>query len=577
MKLRAKTAAILIITTLLLMVTLHEVYSTELLGSYGRLETSEVEQRVAQIDGALNNQYAALNTKVSDWAPWNATYEFVMDNNSAYIADNLVPASVASFEVNFLLFLNASGGVVYALGVNLQNSTRMPVPQSLITLVKNNTHLWEFNSTDSSFTGMAAIPEGPLILASQPVLTSEAKGPIHGAVVFGRYMDGQFMGQLSETIRLNVSMTSYASWNDQAVSSYEFASPSTYVHAVNGSSISGYLVVDDFHDAPALVLWTSLPRTVYNQGLATISLLDLSVGGACVTFGVIMVVLMEKTVLSRVHRLVSEVSKIGAQNPLSAKVSASGSDEIGTLGNSINAMLGEIGTKTAQLQKSERFAAIGELATMVAHDLRNPLQAIENAAFFLKRSPRTSDKEREILTRVEDAVKYSDKIVNDLLDYSREVRLERTRTNPSSLVRQTLTMVRVPGDVSIEDKTGVTPTIAVDVGKIERTFVNLVSNAVDAMPNGGTLRISSSESDHKVDFVFSDTGTGMTKEVLEKAFTPLFTTKAKGMGFGLSICKRIVEAHGGKIAVESAPGKGATFTVSIPVDLDATRGDRGRL
>ncbi len=576
MKLRLKTAVILITTTLLLTVTLHEVYSTVLLGSYARVETDQVEQTVKQIDGALQNDHAALNTKVSDWAPWNATYDFVMDNNSAYIANNLVPASVASFGVNFLLFLNTTGALVYGLGVNLQNSTQMPVPKSLISLVHVNTKTWDFKSVNSSFTGTAVIPEGPLILASQPILTSEAKGPIHGAVVFGRYMDGQFVKQLSQTTRLNTKLIPYGAWESPSVSSYEFAPPSTYVHAVNGSNIAGYLVVNDINNAPVLVLGTTLPRTVYNQGLATLSFLDISVGGACVTFGIIMLVLMEKTVLSRIHKLVSEVTKIGAQNSLSIKVAASGNDEIGTLGTSINGMLSEIEIKTNRLQKSERFAAIGELATMVAHDLRNPLQAISNAAYFLKQSPRTDDKEREILNHVEDAVKYSDKIVNDLLDYSRDLRLERTATTPQSLVKQALSFVHVPGNINVSDRTDGTPTLTVDKGKIERTFVNLIANAIDAMPNGGILRIDSSKSDHRVDFIFSDTGTGMSKEVMAKAFTPLFTTKAKGMGFGLSICKRIIEAHGGEIAVESTPGQGTTFTVSLPLDLDSSKGGGNR-
>jgi two-component system sensor histidine kinase HydH len=90
------------------------------------------------------------------------------------------------------------------------------------------------------------------------------------------------------------------------------------------------------------------------------------------------------------------------------------------------------------------------------------------------------------------------------------------------------------------------------------------------MPDGGSLLIQSKQTDHRVDFVLGDSGAGMTKEVLDKIFTPLFTTKAKGMGFGLSICKRIVEAHGGSISAESTRGEGTTFTVSIPADLDTT-------
>jgi signal transduction histidine kinase len=101
---------------------------------------------------------------------------------------------------------------------------------------------------------------------------------------------------------------------------------------------------------------------------------------------------------------------------------------------------------------------------------------------------------------------------------------------------------------------------------MRRVFVNIIKNAVDAMPNGGRLTITSREMKDCVVISFSDTGIGMSREVASKIWTPLFTTKAKGMGFGLPICKRIVEGHGGKITVESISGKGSTFTMTLPIE-----------
>jgi two-component system, sporulation sensor kinase E len=109
------------------------------------------------------------------------------------------------------------------------------------------------------------------------------------------------------------------------------------------------------------------------------------------------------------------------------------------------------------------------------------------------------------------------------------------------------------------------PKVMIDTDKMKRVFVNLIKNAVEAMPKGGTLTILSQESDGNLEIAVADTGVGMVKEVMDKLWTPLFTTKAKGMGLGLSICKRIVEAHEGRIFVESAVGVGTTFTVSIPI------------
>jgi len=325
---------------------------------------------------------------------------------------------------------------------------------------------------------------------------------------------------------------------------------------------------------PAVVLTATMDRDTYNQGLATENYVDLSVGAASVAFSVVMVLLMGRVVLTRLQRLDADMIRISAQPDSSAKLPVSGDDEIASLSTSINKMLGDIDEKTVQLRKSERFSTIGELATMVAHDLRNPLQGIANAAFYLRRSPTMGDKEKEMLTIIQEDVRYSDKIVSDLLDYSRNIRLDLSETNPRLLMGETLSMVAVPQNIRVQDETDATPLLRLDVDKMKRVFINIINNAIDAMPDGGSLRIRARETDHHVEFAFADSGAGMTKEVLDKIFTPLFTTKAKGMGLGLSICKRIVEAHGGKISAESAQGKGTVFTISLPLSANPTRDEK---
>ncbi len=221
----------------------------------------------------------------------------------------------------------------------------------------------------------------------------------------------------------------------------------------------------------------------------------------------------------------------------------------------------------ALLLKSERMAAIGELAGMVGHDLRNPLQGILAAAYVLKVGLRTStdEKVRTMLEIIEKDVAYANKIVGDLLDYSGEVRLELTVIDQRSLIEDALASLRVPENIQISNLTGDEPKVRVDAAKLRRVYVNLIKNAIDAMPGGGKLAIMSQASEGNLRVAFADTGKGMTQEVMEKLWVPLFTTKARGMGFGLPICKRIIEAHGGSILVESTIGKGSTFTVSLPI------------
>jgi PAS domain S-box-containing protein len=227
-----------------------------------------------------------------------------------------------------------------------------------------------------------------------------------------------------------------------------------------------------------------------------------------------------------------------------------------------------------QLFKSERLAAIGELAAMIGHDLRNPLTGITGAAYYLKmKFGRKMDvKAKEMLEIIEKDIEYSNKIINDLLEYSREIRLELDGTTPKSLVREALSLVTVPDNIRVLNLSRNKPRMKVDIGKMKRTLANMIKNAFDAMPIGGTLTIKSRRVNNNVQIALSDTGIGMSKQVLDKLWRPLFTTKAKGMGFGLPICKRIVEAHGGKISLESSVGKGTTFTITVPIEPKVEEG-----
>jgi signal transduction histidine kinase/putative methionine-R-sulfoxide reductase with GAF domain len=221
-----------------------------------------------------------------------------------------------------------------------------------------------------------------------------------------------------------------------------------------------------------------------------------------------------------------------------------------------------------RLLKSERLAAIGELAGMVGHDLRNPLTSIAGAAYYLKtRFGRRLDRTtKEMFEIIEKDIGYSNKIIGDLLDYSREINLDLTESSPKAIVAEALSLVEIPKNVEIADLTDKDAKIRVDVDKMKRAFVNIIKNAVDAMPDGGRLTIKNRRSADHWEIAFSDTGIGITDSALKKMWSPLYTTKPKGMGFGLPICKRIVEAHGGKVTVESAVAKGTTFTVTIPTN-----------
>jgi PAS domain S-box-containing protein len=226
-----------------------------------------------------------------------------------------------------------------------------------------------------------------------------------------------------------------------------------------------------------------------------------------------------------------------------------------------------------KLLKAERFASIGELAGMLGHDLRNPLSGIRNANFYLRRKldSKLGPEEKNMFESIDKNIDYSNKIINDLLDYSsyysNEVKLELSQATPKTLVKAARALANQPQNITVIDETEDSPQFYIDEVKICRSFINILKNAFDAMPTGGEVHVSSIVEADKVAFTFKDNGCGMTKETINKLWTPLFTTKAKGMGFGMVICKRNINAHGGKISLESALGQGTTITVELPLNL----------
>jgi PAS domain S-box-containing protein len=232
-----------------------------------------------------------------------------------------------------------------------------------------------------------------------------------------------------------------------------------------------------------------------------------------------------------------------------------------------------------QLLEAQRLAAIGEVAAMVGHDLRNPLQSIKNATYYLNNelsclphSVPIPQKAIEMLHIISDSVNYADMIMRDLQDFSATKTPILKKTDIKAIVKEALSQVKVPENVELITELGCLSEIMADNDQIKRVFINLAANAIQAMENGGTLTVSAKKTKGFVEVSFKDTGVGISKENMEKIFTPFFTTKAKGMGMGLPICKKFIESHGGNIEAKSKVGKGTTFTVKLPIQQE----NRGR-
>ena len=237
------------------------------------------------------------------------------------------------------------------------------------------------------------------------------------------------------------------------------------------------------------------------------------------------------------------------------------------LGDMVEERTKELKESQERLIKSERLAAIGELATMVGHDLRNPLTSIQNACYYVKMKFGASkdEKLRKMFEVVGKEINHANSIIKALLDFSRVKKPELKKVDIISSIQDAIAQLEFPENITITTKFSKVPTIEADPDQLRRVFQNIALNGIQAMPNGGELTVSTRKNGDLVEVFFTDTGVGIPEENMDKLFTPLFTTKAQGVGLGLSICKNLVESHNGRIELRSKVGEGSTFTVKLPI------------
>ncbi len=229
------------------------------------------------------------------------------------------------------------------------------------------------------------------------------------------------------------------------------------------------------------------------------------------------------------------------------------------------------------LQRAEQMKLVGEWAAGLAHEIKNPLAGIKVSVQVLREEPNISEEDRAIASKAVDEIGRIESLIRSLLDFARPPKPQLMAVDLNDIIDKILSFglkdpsllsnVTAAIDISKDFDEHLPETLA-DPMQLKQAFLNLMLNAIQAMPNGGTLTVRTSY-DEKQGFIritISDTGTGMDKQTLDKVFEPFFTTKAKGTGLGLAITQRLIEQQGGQIHVESTPGTGTLFTILLKAE-----------
>ncbi len=304
--------------------------------------------------------------------------------------------------------------------------------------------------------------------------------------------------------------------------------------------------------------------------------------GAAVLASLLIVVYLGRSIAEPVQELIRGTQEIARGN-LAARIKLERKDEFGRLAESFNRMTRELHEHQRRMIQSEKMASLGQLAAGVAHEINNPIGVIRGYIKILQAGMKSSGEYGEELKAIEEEAAHCQRIVSELRNFSKPTNLAIERVDAREVVDEALDRLdrveRAKGAlICVRREYGAEPQfIAADRGKVREVLLNVVENAVDAMPKGGEIRVGIrrvSDYEHRDgqetargDFVLveiADTGCGICEENMKRLFDPFFSTKERGMGLGLAISYAIVKAHSGFMEARSAEGKGSVFSIGIP-------------
>lgn len=306
--------------------------------------------------------------------------------------------------------------------------------------------------------------------------------------------------------------------------------------------------------------------------------------GITATLALLLGLFLTRFVTDPIRDLIATMER--AERGLEARVQVRSADDIGRLGEAFNSLLSKLERARRrveryhyeQMKRADRLASIGEMAAGIAHEIKNPLAGIAGVIQVLKKDLAAGEPKRAILDEVLSQVERMDKAVRNLLSFARPPEPKMTLVDINELIGKLIDFLSPQFDkhgITAERRlTAGLPRLVLDPDLMQQALLNISLNAIKAMPEGGKFSVETRTEEREggipgaIKIIFTDTGQGITPDNLDRIFSPFFTTRQQGTGLGLAITQRIVEQHKGELDVASDPGKGATFTIILPLPMN---------
>ncbi|MHB9133627.1 MAG: CHASE4 domain-containing protein [Armatimonadota bacterium] len=394
MSIRTRTLIIIGITFLCLLTVMLVCANLILLRSFARFEEREVREDVERAVAAFDNETDMLNTTLGDWAPWDETYQFMATQTPTYVSNNLDIPTLCNLGLGLLVCVNTRDQIIFVKCIDLQRKVEVKAPATLAAALKSHPRLLH-RVPSNGVTGILVLPEGPLLIASQPVLRNDHSGPSNGILLMGRFINQAEIDHLSRIVHFPLRLQTVGDPRLPATfrlaqSNLSHQSP-IFIHAPTTRTINGYALLNDTNQRPALLLEITAAREIYQQGVKARWYILASLLFVGLVFGVVIMLQLERVVLSRITWLSGAVRDIGQSGDLTTRIPVNSiarqADELDSLASTVNEMLVALAashqallTQEALRESEARYRSLIELSPLAVFLLSDTRCVFVNAA-----------------------------------------------------------------------------------------------------------------------------------------------------------------------------------------------------
>ena len=340
----SRKISLALVVTIIVVVGLTIGYMELFTRSLQRSEEQNTSQMVERTISAFDDYLHRLDALNRDWAAWDDTCNFVKSpsENEDYLEVNFIDATFVNAELNFILIIDNSGRLVHGEAFDLNIEKEVPIPESLQEHISDEA-LLHHEGVEDSVIGIILLPEGPLLVSSRPVVTSEGEGPIEGTIIMAQFMDVSVVGALSNTVHsplvlVTVNDTNMPSDLEVARSSLTMEAP-VLVSAISSESMAGYFLLKDIYGSPAIIFRLTMPRTLYAQSVATMRYFLLAIMGFSLLCAGLFTQSLRRLVVTRIARVGEFMGNLGTTGDLSKRLTIQGNDEITKLAKDVNSTI----------------------------------------------------------------------------------------------------------------------------------------------------------------------------------------------------------------------------------------------